>query len=136
MGWVELAGHPGLLAEAPFDFGWIDGIGEIRRQQWFEATAVGQGFADAAAIGLSGRSSSDRRAQIWHHDRPGELAGRSQGDGLEHGAIPQMHMPVIGLTQAQLLAWHGAGSVVVELVRIRVWTALLPRAHNRLFSVV
>ena len=46
-----------------------------------------------------------------------------------------MHMPVIGLTQAQLLARHGAGSVVVELVRIRVGKAVLPRAPRPLFSV-
>ena len=106
VGGVELAGHPGAFAKAQGDLGRVDRIGEIGRQQGLEIAAIGQGRGDALAVGRRRRHGCDRRAEVGHHDRPGELARRGPGHRLQHRPVAQVHMPVIGLAQAEPLAGH------------------------------
>ena len=107
VGRIELAGREHTVGEAGRDLGRVDRVGEVGGEQRRERASVRQGRLDAFAVGPGRRHRGDRRPQVGHHDRPGELPRRVGHHGLQHGAIAQMHMPVVGLTDREALDSHG-----------------------------
>ena len=57
--------------------------------------ACAQGSHDPTAVGLGLLHRRDRRLEIGHHDRPGELPRGVADHGLEHLPIAQVEMPVV-----------------------------------------
>ena len=51
---------------------------------------------DALPIGRGRFDGRDRLFEIGHHNRARELARRIVGHRLKHGAVAQMHMPIVG----------------------------------------
>ena len=96
MGGVELAGGEDARFEAAGNLRRIGMVGQIEGHQRGEPARLGQGVEDAAAIGLGGGDRRHRRHQIGHDDRAGELACRMAGDRLQHLAVAQMDVPVVG----------------------------------------
>ena len=99
---LDRADQPFLLALR--DGGRIGPVGQIERQQRRERGAgclTLTGLQNLLAIGACARKRRDGRAQIRHHDGPGELRGGGRHNGLQRRTVAQMQVPVIGLTQYQ-----------------------------------
>ena len=102
-GRIELAGGEHAIAETGRDLPRLDLVGQIGGHQRGERPARRQGRQDALAVGPGGGHRGHRRHQVGHHDRPRELARGQVGRQLQHGAIAQMHVPVVRSTQGERL---------------------------------
>ena len=71
-------------------------FGQVERHQGIERHTFGQGSQNAISVGGGIRALNHRWHQIGHDDRTGEIAGGFGQDGLQHRAIAQMQVPVIG----------------------------------------
>ena len=80
-----------------------DVIGEIGRHQWGEGHPLGQRRLNALAVGDGRLHRGHRRPQVGHHNRARKLPRSGWQHLLEHHVITQMHMPVIGPAQHQLI---------------------------------
>ena len=100
-GGVELGGGEDPFAMAPLQFGGVDRLRQIGGHQRREARcglrplAGAQGGRDPIAVGLGLLHRRDRRLEVGHHDRPGELPCGVADHGLQHLPIAQVEMPVV-----------------------------------------
>jgi hypothetical protein len=90
-----------------FNIGRIGAFGEVKRHQGLERHAPGQRGEDAVPVGRRVGQRHHRRYQVRHDDRAGEMAGGFGQYGLQHRAVAQVQVPVIGAGQGDRL--HGPG---------------------------
>ena len=94
-------------------------VGQVERHQRLEVAAGRQGGQDPLAVGQRLRDRGDRRLQVGHDDRAGELRRARAGDRLQRLAVAQVQVPVVGagqrerrrrllVVQSGLRAWFGA----------------------------
>ena len=74
----------------------VRGFGQVQRHEGFERHPVGQGGEDAVAVGRRLIPGHDRRHEVRHDDRAGEVACAFRQDTLKHRAVAQMQVPVVG----------------------------------------
>ncbi len=92
---VELRAREYAVAEPVLEIVRIGRVGEIAGHQRRERRAGGKRRHDALAIGDRVRGGGDRRHQIRHHDRAGEMPRRERQHGRQHGAVAHMQVPVV-----------------------------------------
>ena len=108
-GGVELGGGEDPIAIASLQFGGVDGFRQVGGHQRHEARgglrpmACAQGGHDPIAVGLGLLHRRDRRLEIGHHDRTGELPRGVADHGLEHLPIAQVEMPVVRVRIVRVL---------------------------------
>ena len=120
---IEFGGDPHPLGIAAFDLVGRDPVGEIAGHQRLESGTGG--LADARGIVAHGRHAGGRRNEIGHHDGACELARGVRGDGFQHGAVAQMHVPVVGPADDEAVG-HGRVSL-----RTATTTCAGPRRQAR-----
>ena len=76
-------------------------IGQIGGHQWSEIHARGHRGKDPLAIGRSERGGGNRRRQIGHDNRAGELPRGLRDHGAHGVTIAEMQMPVVGAADCQ-----------------------------------
>ena len=88
----------------------IGALGEITGHQRLEvAPLIAERLEDALTVGFGHPPIGDRGVQIGHDDRPPETPGGEGRDGIEHGAVAQMDMPVVGPAEAERGGSGGLG---------------------------
>ena len=101
-GGVELDGGDEAALLALFHIVGAGMFGEIERHQRLEAITGRNGLHDAVAIGAGIRRRHHRRHQVRHDDGAAEMAARIADHALQHGAIAQVKVPVVGTTDGDL----------------------------------
>ena len=88
---------------------WIDIVGEVASLQRREVMACRR---REDPVALAGRRFDTRngRGEIGHDDCAGELASRVASDAIQHLAISQVNVPVVGPADGDGLQSH-AGSL-------------------------
>ena len=82
-------------------------FGEVERHQRLKGHPLGQGGQDPVAICCRICTFHHRGHQVGHDDRTGKITGSFGQDGLQHGAVAQVQVPVIGAGDGELNG-HGA----------------------------
>ena len=77
------------------------GIAQPAYRSW----AADHGALDARPVGLGVRHGDDRRCQVGHDDGPAKVPGHVAAGVAQGGAVPQVHVPVVGAGYGQFL--HG-----------------------------
>ena len=103
-GRIELGRDPHAFLEAARDLVRVGVVGQIAGHQRREARP-GRGD-DPVAIGAGRLDAGHRRHQVGHDDRPRELPRGVRRDRLQHVAVAQMHVPVVGPADGQRLQCH------------------------------
>ena len=103
---IELGRDPGTRLIPGLDRVGIGIVGQVQRHQRLEPGTCRQGSQDAGAIGVGGLGCGDGRRQVRHDDSAGELPRGITRDRLQHRAIAEMDMPVVGSAQGDLIG-HG-----------------------------
>ncbi|MCY1292421.1 hypothetical protein D9M70_416480 [compost metagenome] len=86
----------------------IGACGEIERHQRLEPVARGKRGEDALAIGAGVGGRHDRRHQVGHDDRAGEMAAGIGDNAFQHVAVAQVKVPIIRPADNEVL--HGQRS--------------------------
>ena len=95
--WVQLDAEDDSRTRCPLDFRRRGFGGEVEGHQWLEGRAFRQGSQDSIAIGDGLIGGLNWRIQIGHHNGASELTRGLTRDTAQHGAVPQVNMPIIGL---------------------------------------
>ena len=86
----------------------------------------------AGAVGFGGGGGGDRRLQVRHHDRAGELAGAVRQHAGQGGAVAQVQVPVVRAGDGDAVGGvfevgHGCGLSGYQSAKMRN-PAILPAA--------
>jgi hypothetical protein len=100
---VELARGERARFMPALNLGRVGTVGQIAGHQRGEIAAGGQGSEDARAIGFGRGDIGHRRREVGHHDGSGELLRGVRDDRLQHRAVAQMDMPVVGAADGQAI---------------------------------
>ncbi len=100
---VELDRGEDALAIAARDLNRIAAVGQVGGHQRCEIYPRWQSSHDPLAIGEGRRDRRHRRHQVRHHDCPRELSRGMRQHRGHHRAVAQMHVPVIGTRDCDLI---------------------------------
>ncbi|WP_370540573.1 hypothetical protein [Azospirillum sp. INR13] len=132
VGGIELGGGEHPVLEALRQIRGVGAVGQVGGHQRGEVHAVRQRRQDALAVGHRIRSRRHRRLQVRHHDGAAELAGGEGQHRLQHGAVAQMDMPVVGTADDKTVVRHGKGPGAGVEGAVKDWTTFY--RHRRRYS--
>ena len=78
-------------------------VGQIKRHERLKLHAGGHGGLDTLFVGRSQRCGGHGRFEVGHHNGAGELRGSVGHHSAKRIAITQMHMPIVGASEGELL---------------------------------
>ena len=104
---IELARGEDARLIAAADLRRIAVIGQITGHQRHEPAVGPDGLQDPRAIGFRRGDVGHRWGQIGHDDGTAELARGRTGHGLQHRAIAQVDVPIVGAADGQAVGHAG-----------------------------
>ena len=122
---IELHRRDQPLGRGGRHVGGVGLLGEVERHQRREALPLRQRLLDPLAVGAGVRAGPDRRHQVRHHDRPGEVP-RVRQHARQHRAVAQVQVPVVRAADRQL----GQGAALPAAIP-RPLARQAPRGQSR-----